>query len=698
MPGMGPTLPRGSLKPMNSKRNTVLAVMFLIASQSGDCSAAESRFYHSDSNARYLHHIDLYDANNRKITADSTTPYSSVKTCGRCHDYEQISHGWHFNAFDPESLGGRSGEPWIWSDPRTGTQLPLNLRGWKNGFDPKAIGISQFEMASQFGARIPGGGIGMAPESVAEEKEPDSDSEPAAEPKKSARWGFSGSLEIDCMVCHAVSGAYDFNARREQITQENFAWAATAALRLGKVDGNASRIKDDADPEDESTKSKIPTVTYDKARFGADGTVFMNLVRQPQSNSCYQCHSSRTVEPDGIASRWNHDEDIHLRAGMVCADCHRNGIDHHITRGFDGEENPSEQSVATLSCAGCHLGADHAGADGEVHPDMLARAGRLGSPQPIHAGLPPLHFEKLTCTACHGGPAPRDQALRVMTSLSHGLGQKGHRTGNELPLIASPVYAKTESGAVAPHRAMWPAFWAKIVDGKAIPISPPKVYDLTRRGLRVRKSFAEDIFDPKVSSKTLKEILGEDRYKIPTEQQTDDERKKIRDIKAADGLKAFNEKVFKALESLEKELGVEQAAYVSAGHVYARGDEPNTLEKIKLSDPSAIEMVRWPTAHNVRPAGWALGAGGCVECHSEEGKMFTSTVTAIGPGPDQGGPVAMATLQGIDPDQRLAWNELFKGRKSFKYIVGGAIVIMSMVLMIGVGAFASRFVANKQVA
>ena len=675
------------------------------------CQAAEgSRYAHSDSNARYLHHIDLYDGNNRKITADSSVPYSSLKTCGRCHDYETISHGWHFNAFDPDSAAGRAGEPWIWTDARTGTQLPLSYRDWKGVFNPNDLGITSFEMTEKFGGRIPGGLLSAAPAKPKTSATSDSDSdatsdnvqtesdsaEDSFDPVQSPRWKFAGSLEIDCMVCHAVSGAYDFNARRSQVELQNFAWAPTAGLRLGKIDGKISSIKDDADAVDESTQKRIPKVTYDAARFNADGTVFMDLVRHPPSNSCYQCHSYRTVTENGLEPRWMHDEDVHLRAGMQCSDCHRNGIDHHIVRGFDGEKHPSGQNVETLSCAGCHLGSDTKASE-KAPDDMLLRAGRLGSPKPLHAGLPPLHFEKLTCTACHGGPAPRDKALGVMTSFAHGLGTKEHRSGQEMPLLASPIYKPNESGLVAPHRAMWPSFWAELKDGKANPISPNKVYDITRRSLRVRNNFVDELLKPKVSSKVVKELLGEERAAVPAEERTAEEQAKIDEVQRTEGLAEFNEKIYKALAAIEKELEIDQAAYVSTGFVYVRGEEEETVKKIELDDSSTLEMVSWPTAHNVRPAGWSLGVTGCTECHQEGGKIFASTVSPMGPGPDKADAISMATLQGVDPNQRLAWNELFKGRKDFKVIVGSAIAVLTAILLIGIGAVCGRWAGNIRV-
>lgn len=675
-----------------------VAIVLVLATST--IAADGSKYAHSDGNARFLHHIHLYDANNRRIEPDSTTPYSSSKTCGRCHDYETISHGWHFNAFLADSVDGREGEPWIWTDSRTGTQLPLSYRKWAQTFDPRDISISQWDMVRQFGGRIPGGGPGHAPPNDQPSADETAEDKSTTESNGTgSRWPLTGSLEIDCLACHGVSGSYNFNARRDQIAKQNFAWAATAGMQIGIVDGDVSRIKDGASPEDDATKEKLPKVIYDATRFAADGTVFVDLLRQPQNNACYQCHSNRTVDQTGIESRWTHDEDIHLRAGMQCIDCHRNGIDHHIVRAFPGEQHPSGQDMVTLSCAGCHLGGDFVdeldlalGKEPKARPaSNSALAGRLGSPRPEHAGLPPLHFEKLSCTACHGGPLPRDEAIGIMTSLAHSLGEKGHRVGNELPLIAGPVYAKGDDGRVYPHRVVWPAYWAGLADGKLTPLNPDQIYDATRKALRVRKDFTSELLEPKLGSAEMKAVLGDDRYRSKPEEWTDDEAAKVASATKEAGIKLFGEKVSAALLAIQEELAVEQAVYVANGFVYAVGEEAETVKKIDVKDGDATGMVRWPMAHNVRPAGWSLGITGCLECHSDSGKIFASTVSAVGPGPEQGEPVAMYTLQGIDPDQRLAWNDLFTNRASFKWIVAGSITLLTMTLLLGMGMWVGRW-------
>ncbi|TWT92619.1 cytochrome c3 family protein [Neorhodopirellula pilleata] len=682
-------------------RSVAIVVAFLVLTASRGHAADGSRqFARSDSDKRYLHHIDLYDNDNRKITSESTRPYSPENTCGRCHDYETISHGWHFNAFRNHTLrtassndgngpaidDGRPGEPWIWTDERTGTQLPLSYRDWPGVFNPADVGIDDWAMTRYFGGRIPGG-----------QTKPDQINDP------NPRWQLSGELEVDCMACHAVSGAYDFEQRRDAIESENFAWAPTAALRLGEINGTVGRIKEGSDPSDEAVQAKLPTVAYDPRKFNPDGTMFIDLVRHVENNACYQCHSQRTVSlgdsghdadsqaaelghsgaTAGINERWIHDQDVHLRAGMKCTDCHRNGIDHHISRGFEGERHPAGESVVTLSCVGCHLGTDfyldEDAAEASVALKNIAnRPGRLGSPLPLHEGLPPIHFEKMACTTCHSGPIPTDVAGGIMTSLSHGLGSKTHRTGEELPLIRGPVFApsadhlsakqvsadsessgpsstlSTPSPRVRATRVVWPAFWGFIEEGNVRPLPPDEVYAATRKALRVRRGFVEEI-------------------SLPTLQ---DENKSS----------LFNEKVYAALAAIEDELKVSDAVYVSTGNVFAKSDKENELKTTSVDNQDMVGMVQWPIAHNVRPAGWSLGATGCIECHADDGKIFASTVAAVGPAPIRPTAVTMASLQRLSDDERQVWNQMFLGRTQFKVLTMISLAALAILMLAGAGA------------
>ena len=166
--------------------------------------------------------------------------------------------------------------------------------------------------------------------------------------------------------------------------------------------------------------------------------------------------------------KWETDEDVHLSSGLTCVDCHRNEVDHNIIRGYEGESAISKNPIADdFSCKGCHLPAKGT---------PVTSVARLGAPVPEHKGLPEIHFEKLTCTACHSGPWPGDETSGVKTSMAHGLGVYGSdKSADALPHIATVVFAKDADGKIAPHNLIWPAFWASSKDDKVTPLSPDAV-------------------------------------------------------------------------------------------------------------------------------------------------------------------------------------------------------------------------------
>jgi len=118
-------------------------------------------------------------------------------------------------------------------------------------------------------------------------------------------------------------------------------------------------------------------------------------------------------------------------------------------------------------------------------------------------------------------------------------------------------------------------------------------------------------------------------------------------------------------------------------------------ERFDQSSRSHIDMLTWPLAHNVRGAGQSLGVGGCLDCHSEQGLMFTSTVTSMGPAPVPGRTVTMASLQSVDEDQRLRWNQMFAGRALFKYLIGASLLTVLLVMLLGIAAKAGAMALQR---
>ena len=451
-----------------------LVLLLFLASMPVD---AEEGMLRTDSMAPFVHRISLYDESGQAIGAEdeSPKPYSPAQTCGKCHPYETIARGWHFNAVDPKAPHGRSGEPWLLADARTGTQLPLSWRGWRGAWNPAGAGLRPWQFVQVFGRQIPGGGPG--------ERLTDNPPDPQA------RWQLSGKLEIDCLSCHSADPVHDQALRATQIGEQNFRWIPTMTAGLGTISGAVKALPDNWDPETppnpDHPEQSGPRLKYDLSRFDANDRVFLNITRRPSSERCYFCH---TVKPAGEAAaltRWERDTDVHLKAGLFCVDCHRNGIDHSIVRGYEGEAKVTGQpAMADFSCRGCHEGAQGQG-------PAARRGGRFGAPRPIHQGLPPIHFEKMSCTACHAGSVLGQRTEMVQTSLAHGLGlaeKGGHATVP--PFIAQPVLARQTDGVIAPHRIVWPAFWGRLKNNSVTPLAPDQLARVGKDNFPSQKSKA----------------------------------------------------------------------------------------------------------------------------------------------------------------------------------------------------------------
>jgi len=98
-----------------------------------------------------------------------------------------------------------------------------------------------------------------------------------------------------------------------------------------------------------------PRVQYEEGTFNTQNKVFFDIKREVPNERCYFCHSTAHKGTYGT-EKWVDDEDIHLTSGMSCTDCHRNGMDHMIVRGYGTEaEETGNHEIYTLSCEGCHI-------------------------------------------------------------------------------------------------------------------------------------------------------------------------------------------------------------------------------------------------------------------------------------------------------------------------------------------------------
>jgi hypothetical protein len=474
---------------MRSRRLVTAACVAAALSAAGlfSSGAASTDGQWAGSRSPAVHRIPLMDEENLKIipTEKDSPPFSTRFTCAPCHVYETIAAGRHFNAFSRKAPAGRPGEPWIWLDERTGTQIPISSRGWPGTFDPAELGLSAWDFTVLFGRHLPGGG--------------------PAEPKEKAeapdsRWRVSGKAEINCLACHNAAKVQDHSEWARQMLRENFRWAATAAAGFGEVGGMASRLKGTWDPvdgpnPDDTEWAVVPTVKYDLTIFDSKFLAFFDLAYPPANASCLACHSGA---PAG-SRKFDFDDDVHTAAGLSCSSCHRNDINHDIIRGYEGEAEDNPNLVSSdFTCRACHLG--------EENKKGLGAAGRMGAPYPRHKGIPEVHFERLACTVCHSGPLPAGEPARVRTSRANRLGIFGKADwSTDLPVIVEPVYRRDANGKLAPHRMMWPAYWGALEGDEITPLRPEIVLSAAGDILFPEKSLLRIL----IALRTISDIPGE---------------------------------------------------------------------------------------------------------------------------------------------------------------------------------------------
>jgi len=593
------------------------------------------------SHATPVHLLQLIDEDSSVIRLDEQLllPFSPRYTCGgKCHDYDKIKHGWHFNAVDTAVESGRPGPPWIYVDQQTFTQIPLSFRHWSGVFKPQQIGLTALQFIQIFGRQMPGGGAG--------------EQENLRELTDLFRWQVSGTLEINCLSCHDAEFDHDQAEFAAQTARQNFRWAATASSGLAFVRGSAKAMPDNYDlywgVAPDQPQDLPPQVFYDASRFNYKQEVFFDVTRDIPNRNCYFCHSTKVIDTTRTA-RWQMGEDVHLAAGMKCVDCHHNGLDHRINRGYDGEIISDATGKNTdFTCEGCHL-KETDKADKDI--------GTIPAPRPVHRGLPLIHFERLTCTACHAGEWPLEETRRIKTAISHGLGVKGiNKSEQILPHVISPVLAEQSDGKIAPHNLIWPSYWASQQGDSIKPISLASLSALFKNIIVNDDSTARGNW-LKLNDSVLTVILDT--------------------LKAAEWISG-------------------DPVFINGGKLYRLNSRGNLV----TTNHRAARPYLWPLAHDVRPATRSLGRRGCSDCHGLNspinfGKVEIDTpLRMVGAGFKR-----MIDYRSRTKIQALLFSFSFLFRPVLKYLIILAVVfITALVFLYGLKGLAVivKFVAGEE--
>ena len=592
----------------------VISALPALADTSGILIGDES----DGSRSNFVHQIDLLDEESEKIFLDDEPllPFSTRQTCGDCHSYDKIITGWHFNANRQTASPGRIGQAWIYVHRLTGTQLPVSYRSWPGAFRPEQAGLTPWKFAQVFGRQM------TYPMGPTDESEPDFD----------ARWMVSGEVEINCLACHDAERAHNQAEWALQTAKQNFRWAAAASCGFASVAGSAGDMPDMYDPFMppvlDDARLIRPSVSYDRGRFDEKGGIFVDIATKIPVERCYFCHSNQ----DAGVEKWVSNEDVHLAAGLVCVDCHRNGLNHAIVRGYEGEEATSKNPLAeVLSCEGCHLPGDSY---------SVPTSGNSAAPEPAHAGIPTVHFDKLTCTTCHSGPWPKQKTIRTKTSRAHGLGTyNSNKSEDALPHIVYPVYIKQADGKIAPHKVVWPAFWGRLKDGAVTPIAPETVVSAAGEVLPQARQASLGGWRPLTDEQVVQ--------------------------------------ILTSLSSYDSDKGA--PLYICGGKMNRLGEAGRLIEQ----EHSGAGQYGWPIAHDVRPAQQSLGVRRCEDCHSTNAPFFFGQVEIDSPLQSHAGRVkSMADFEDIDAFYAKAFAFSFVFRPWLKLVTIACTTVVAAVLLL----------------
>jgi len=350
-----------------------------------------------------VHRLPALDANGDVVNPSERLPraISFEKTCAQCHNVAKMAKGTHFaagrakTAAVPEKENWFAREPWFSCDTNDVCRIAQN---------PAMVGMSAWEWSKNFARAFPGGGLASDTNAMAE----------AAGERQ--RWFVTGPIEKNCMACHQTDGLYDPSEWAKQTLRENWSGAPLAASGLARVEGMNARLNAAWDPSVAENPDdhlfKVPQkIVYNPASFDDKGR-FLFRVGKPKNENCLACHAACQVP----AKMRQVTTDVHLKRGMACVDCHRNGMKH---------------KVQTKTCAACHLDPNGEG------------------PKPKHVGFPLVHFEKLSCAVCHAGVTTRGRRSQVMTARANRIGLYGKaQWATDAPFVEEPFFRKDADGIV----------------------------------------------------------------------------------------------------------------------------------------------------------------------------------------------------------------------------------------------------------
>jgi len=560
----------------------------------------------------------LYDEDGNLIdpvhNINADKPYSPKQTCGKCHDYNKITQGFHFQQGKDEKATGTFADRYQWvSTPGNYggnwcSPAPLyNYLSKKTNSSAKEMDMTSFTFITNGCATChPGGGpLEYDREGFRYDKHMDSLKYTAGGINNfdgdyfQAHWNHSGVIEADCNLCHLPE--YDYKGRNAHLAKWNFKWLATEGSGLAVVEGS---IKD----------TIAVTVKYNVAKFDAEGKVSLHIVREPRNETCLNCHSKPQWKKRGASFTEN--TDVHIAKGMKCIDCHVSGSMasdsrirgnevHQFGKGDDPSGNVRNDLDNTMrTCADCHT------------------SGYLNAPVAKHLWLPSLHLKKLACQTCHI-PERKVKSALVQVSDIYNPGTKitppakydwtfydqNMNYWNHYGELAMFTAKDQPSDPFVPEYAKY--------KGQVFPVNSvhsawPGIYTEGKKGLDQPKM--KDIYSMWITHR-------KDKTKYPElEKITDNNSDDVPEVNRPEEIGAFINSVSAYLTDAGYDMKGRKIVWINDDRMYLNGKDYKMLDKETYESSPYASVYKY--SHDVFPAKAGLGINGCTDCHSFRSDLF----------------------------------------------------------------------------
>ncbi|MGQ9647767.1 MAG: multiheme c-type cytochrome [Thermodesulfobacteriota bacterium] len=552
------------------------------------------------------------------LSVDSKEPYSPRKTCGSCHDYDQITKGYHFQQGRTDGAGKiiisdrfDAKYPWNLSAGMYGkhslTDLDASQLAKKTNAHPSEIDKSSFFFVQNCGPCHPGGGFGeydrrgnlyyneetkkFGYELSGDDPRLDGDYTPFSmgNADYGASWDRSGLSEADCLICHLKG--YRWKERGTTLRAGLFKYGPTVGAGWARV---KFFQEDSWNPKAEEVE-----IDYSKKEVADFENLHLQIIRNPRDENCRACHAASDGKKRG--GLWSPETDIHKSKGFSCVSCHPADKEHNFAKGNTIQETVRDDLDHTMaSCEDCHYKGRDKKAPRYRHP------------------FSPKHMRRIACQTCHipfqTAPADLVYDLSTGTPVAYDTSKF---------LSADPLDPRKKTSDLPNWFPTIREFRGRIVPTKSL-------VAIYFGDLDEKTNVVTPIFLWKIRGVKKPPLKDHDGDGIPEINTTDE-------IKAF--LKALNEK-----DSFGNPVA-NHPVLMKGGFLYQL-NKKSEVEKVKHEQ---AELIDFSLSHHIVSGPTVIGSKGCKDCHSKNSPFFLRRIL-IDPYDEKGKPVYIETWErmGID--------------------------------------------------